>query len=77
MDTIAKKNNCFFAKEVYIAGVLCMATRMTAGMNKLVRKDFLRYCICISKETVAAWKMKLTTYEHKGLEVNILFSLVI
>lgn len=50
---------------------------MTTGMNKLVRKDFLRYCIRMSKETVAAWKMKPVIYEHKGLEVNILFSLVI
>lgn len=54
-----------------------MATRMTTGTNKLMGKDFLRYCIRISKETVAAWKMKPAIYEHKGLEVNILFSLVI
>lgn len=54
-----------------------MATRMTTVKSKLVGKDFLRYFICISKEAVATWKIKSMIYEHKGLEVNILFSLVI
>lgn len=54
-----------------------MATRMTTGMKKPVGKDFLNYCIHISKESVAAWKMKPAIYEHEGLGVNILFSLVI
>lgn len=34
-------------------------------------------CTHISKKTVAAWKMKTLIYEHEGLEVNILLSLVI
>lgn len=67
----------FLLKESCTTGVLCMAIRMTMSMIRLVGKVFLRYCFHISKETVAAWKMKPVIYEHKGLEVNILFSIVI